>query len=99
MAIKGNLPSVTSEIPRDLRTWTDRVRESLEQVQTAQETTTATIVNYYGPGAGGGSPTWQPGDPLPCGYPVSPLAPTGLTVDPGFGFFLLTWDHVGAAQR
>jgi len=93
MAIKGNLPSVTSEIPRDLRTWTDRVRESLEQVQTAQETATTTVVNYYGPGAGGGSPTWQPGDPLPCGYPVSPLAPTGLTVDPGFGFFLLTWDQ------
>jgi len=93
MAIKGNLPSVTSEIPRDLRTWTDRVRESLEQVQTAQETATTTVVNYYGPGAGGGSPTWQPGDPLPCGYPVSPLAPTGLTVDPGFGFFLLAWDQ------
>ncbi len=50
-----------------------------------------TTINYYGPGGGGGG-GWRPGDPLPCGDPVTPSAPTGLTVDAGFGFFMLTWD-------
>ena len=95
MASKTNLPSVVSEVPRDLRDWINRVRETLERAEDSQgAASTTTVINYYGPGGGGGGggTPWQPGDPLPCGNPVSPPAPTGLTVDAGFGFFLLTWD-------
>ena len=95
MASKTNLPSVVSEVPRDLRDWINRVRETLERAEDSQgAASTTTVINYYGPGGGGGDggTPWQPGDPLPCGNPVSPPAPTGLTVDAGFGFFLLTWD-------
>ena len=87
------LPTVVSDIPRDLRAWTERVRETLADVQAAAEATNTTTINYYGPGGGGsGNPNWQPGDPLPCGYPVTPSAPANLRVDAGFGFFSLTWD-------
>ena len=95
MSIKNNLPSVVSDIPRDLRDWINRVRETLERVSDNQGGSGTTIVNnYYGPGGGGGSGDDDDDDDgvLPCGDPVTPTAPTGLSVSAGFGFFLLTWD-------
>ena len=50
---KTSLPTVTSQIPRDLRTYLERVRETLESVQAAQASLEVTV-NGGGGGGGGG---------------------------------------------
>ena len=87
-----SLPSVSSNIPPDLRNWVDRVRETLDRVQVGQSNLTTIINNYTGSGdgttpPGGGGPT-----PPPCGDPVSPTTPTGFELSAGFSGFMLSWD-------
>ena len=90
MAKRPSLPSVTSDIPRDLRTFIDRLREAITG------DTFVTVADYIAgsvPGSSGGGGTGGSGTTLPCGAPASPSAPTGLTVGAGLSGFLLSWDQ------
>lgn len=85
-----NLPFVSSNIPPDLRQFLERVRETLSG------DTFVRRVDYLG-GTVPRNPGEPPGPgpnpiPLPCGSPVTPTAPTGFQVFPGFSGFLLQWD-------
>lgn len=86
----SNLPFVSSNIPPDLRQFLERVRETLGG------DTFVRRVDYLG-GTVPRNPGEPPGPgpnpiPLPCGSPVTPTAPTGFQVFPGFSGFLLQWD-------
>ena len=96
MARNSQLPTVVSNIPRDLRAFVDRVRDLLGG------DTYVTRVEYLrggngsggggsgggGGGGGGGDNPWA----LPCGTPVTPTAPTGLRAEGVFHAIDLAWD-------
>jgi hypothetical protein len=86
-----SLPTVTSAIPRDLRTFLDRLREMVAggTFVTASDFLSGTVPGQPPGSAPGDTPAVR----LPCGAPVPPTAPTGLTVAAGFTGFLLTWDQ------
>ena len=98
MANRSNLPFVSSNIPPDLRQFLERVRETLDGNTYVKRTDYlyGTVPRLPGepPGDGGGGSGGGGGGggPLPCGNPVTPTAPTGFTVTPGFSGFLLSWD-------
>lgn len=93
MANRSRLPSVTSSIPPDLRRWVDRVREMLDTITTTAERQGWSGFRGIGGGSGGGNDDGSGKPVLPCGVPVTPTAPTGLTVEAGFSGFLLQWDY------
>ena len=91
MAFK--LPSITSAIPRDLRSFCDRVRESLnaqgnDRIITRRDLI-ATGVVVVGPGN-----TLQPTDPTELAKVKydTPPAPTGLATSGAIANIILTWD-------
>lgn len=93
--VKTSLPALPSNLAPDLRMYLERVREELLRARGEQEALSArltTIINHYGPPGDPEGP-WVPGGPLPCGDPVTPTAPTGVTVTAGFGFFMVEWDY------
>jgi len=96
---RTNLPTVTSQIPPDLRQFLERVRESLSGDTYVRRTDYigGTVPRYPNdPPAPVDPPGPGPGpSPLPCGDPVTPTAPTGFHVAPGFSGFLLSWDMPG----
>jgi len=97
MAANHNLPSVVSDIPRDLRAWLDRARETLERIQVQQDGLVAAGGGGGSGSGGGGGGTGGGGGggsgALPCGEPAYPPAPTGLNVVAGFSGFGLAWDY------
>ena len=91
MAFK--LPSITSAIPRDLRSFCDRVREALnaqgnDRIITRRDLI-ATGVVVVGPGN-----TLQPTDPTELAKVKydTPPAPTGLATSGAIANIILTWD-------
>ena len=77
----ARLPTVTSNIPRDLRLFIDRVRETLgEGVMTKKEVTR--IIKETGAGGGGNG----------GGSVSTPTAPTGFTAQGISGGILTRWD-------
>lgn len=91
MAFK--LPSITSVIPRDLRSFCDRVREALDgkgndRIITRRDLI-ATGVVVVGPGN-----TLQPTDPTEIAKVKydTPPAPTGLATSGAIANIILTWD-------
>lgn len=94
---RNNLPSVTSsDVPRDLRAWIDRVGESLSklsEVATVSELAKAGVItvgpggDVTGPGGGGGG---DDGDVI---IPVlTPPAPEGFQVTGGYEYIIVEWD-------
>lgn len=88
--MSNNLPSVTSNIPRDLRNFIDRLRETvngngLSRLISAQDLVTAGIATSNNAG------TLTPAAPS---IPVygAPASPTGLTATPSINNVVLTWD-------
>lgn len=91
---RNNLPSVTStDVPRDLRAWIDRVGESLSKLNdaaTISELAKAGVITV-GPG---GNVTGPGGDDdgsviIPV---LTPPAPTGLKVTGGYEYIIVEWD-------
>jgi predicted phage tail protein len=87
------LPSITSAIPRDLRSFCDRVREALnaqgnDRIITRRDLI-ATGVVVVGPGN-----TLQPTDPTELAKVKydTPPAPTGLATSGAIANIILTWD-------
>jgi hypothetical protein len=91
---KTNLPSVTSNIPNDLRYFIDRLREKLNETGTGRFVTVKELKD------GGVINTTPNGDPTPPDdgndttlIPVlRPPAPEGLTATAGYEFVTLTWN-------
>ena len=88
MSKKNNLPSVTSNIPRDLRMFLDRVRETLSSDMLSRDDVRALIRN---PGPPGGPPG-PPGDP-PDGPVDAPTVPTNLTATGLVEMIHVQWDE------
>ena len=98
MANPTSLPAVVSNIPPDLRIYTDRLREYLAR----QEQRILTLEQAVGVTSGSGSTTatvhgrpggtTPPATGLPCGQAVTPTAPSNFTVQAGFSGFTLMWD-------
>lgn len=100
------IPYVMSDIPRDLRQYTDRVREALNELEkkssgsgaavTVEELVSAGIAGYA-PGGG-----LQPGRNFPpLGAYNYPTAPTGLEADGALANVILNWDkppYIGHAH-
>jgi hypothetical protein len=77
------LPSLTSQIPRDLRLFTDRLREVIDNIgSSAGDTTVVQSTGGGTSGGGGEDPTVE-----------APTTPIGFVVTPGFGIFYLEWDY------
>lgn len=79
----SRLPSVTSDIPRDLRMFVDRVRETLVTEGRVREIVRST--------SGPGNPGPSPG-PGPDGPVDPPTTPTGLRATGEPGAILVQWD-------
>ena len=92
---RNNLPSVTSsDVPRDLRAWIDRVGESLSKLSdaaTISELAKAGVITV-GPG---GEVTGPGGDDdggdvfIPV---LTPPAPEGFQVTGGYEYIIVEWD-------
>lgn len=103
---KSRLPTVVSPIPRDLRTFLDRVREMVDTGALASKSDVdAAVRRALDPGQPGGyvggAPVegWTPGadgeiTPIPprCGTTQYPSAPTGVAASGAFTTIILTWD-------
>lgn len=91
---KNRLPSVTSDIPKDLRYFIDRLRETLDQsgrdrFVTVEDLRQGGIIDD-GPGDDIKPPTEEDDRTL---IPVlTPPSPVGLTASGGYEFITLTWD-------
>lgn len=84
---KRSLPAVVSSIPRDLRTFLDRLRDmltdgSLDRLVTARDLSDAGLVAVSGSGA-----ITPPGSSIPA-----PPAPTGLAVTASLSTIFVEWD-------
>lgn len=82
----ANLPTVTSNIPRDLRAFLDRVREALNSgtpdgVVTARQLVAAGIAQYSGGGLVG-----------VVGAGVTPTRPKNVTASGALANIMVTWD-------
>lgn len=78
----ATLPSITSDVPRDLKEWTHRVREVLEALQ-RQVTSLESQVKELEQGG------W---DSVTQGAVATPSAPTGFHLTAEGTTFLLSWD-------
>ena len=83
----ARLPSVTSPIPRDLRTYLDRVREALsgggeDAVVTVRQLVAAGVATYTGDVLG----------PVAAGTYGTPATPEGVTATGALASVLLTWN-------
>ena len=83
----ARLPSVTSPIPRDLRTYLDRVREALngngeDSVVTVRQLVAAGVATYTGDTLG----------PVEAGTYGTPATPEGVTATGALASVLLTWN-------
>ncbi len=84
---KRSLPTVVSAIPRDLRTFIDRLRDmltdgSLDRLVTARDLSDAGVVAISGSGV-----ITPPGSSV-----ASPPAPTGLSVTASLSTIFVEWD-------
>lgn len=82
--MSNRLPTVTSQIPRDLRLFTDRVREQLGRDTPTRSEVTRLIRDGVS-GGGGGSEN-------PFGEIEIPHAPQNLKAEGGVGAIQLSWD-------
>lgn len=78
----ATLPSITSDVPRDLKEWTHRVREVLEALQ-RQVTSLESQVKELEQGG------W---DSVTQGAVATPSAPTGFHLAAEGSTFRLSWD-------
>jgi len=91
---KTNLPSVTSDIPKDLRYFIDRIREKLNETGTGRFVTIKELKD------GGVIDTTPGGDPTPPDdgddttlIPVlRPPQPEGVTATAGYEFITISWN-------
>jgi hypothetical protein len=84
----SKLPTVTSNIPRDLRTFTDRVREALDSQETALSAAEQRLLRSIGQVS-------DALDNLPDGSTgnyVTPPAPTGLQALGALANIIVSWD-------
>jgi hypothetical protein len=85
----AKLPSITSSIPRDLRTFLDRVREAFNATGDSELVTKGALRQA-------GLIDVQNGNIVPTdtedGNYVTPPAPTNLTADGALANIILTWD-------
>lgn len=84
---KRSLPTVVSSIPRDLRTFIDRLRDmltdgSLDRLVTAKDLADAGLASVSGSGA----------IAPPAGTGVTPPAPTGVSVTASLSTIFVEWD-------
>jgi len=83
----AKLPTITSNIPRDLRTYLDRVREAmngngLDDLVTARQLVAAGIAQYNG------GLTLAPGEVVAG----TPLRPSNVEANGAFANIMITWD-------
>lgn len=83
----AKLPTITSNIPRDVRTYLDRVREAmngngLDDLVTARQLVAAGIAQYNG------GLTLAPGEVVAG----TPLRPTNVEASGAFANIMITWD-------
>jgi len=83
----AKLPTITSNIPRDLRTYLDRVREAmngngLDDLVTARQLVAAGIAQYNG------GLTLAPGEVVAG----TPLRPSNVEASGAFANIMITWD-------
>ena len=86
--MSNKLPSVTSDIPRDLRTYIDRVREIItgngsDRFVTAQELIAGGVVDF-----GNGGTVVKPGGKI-----GTPPAPTNVTASAAIQNIIVSWDN------
>ena len=90
---KNNLPSVTSNIPKDLRYFIDRVRETLNQSGKNRFVTVSDLKDVgvidVTPGGDPRPPADEDNNIIPV---LKPPVPTGLEATGGYEFITLTWD-------
>ena len=84
-----SLPTVTSDIPRDLRQFLDRVRENIngrgeDELVTVRKLVAAGIAEY----TGGTLSSSTDGT-----YYPTPPAPTGVSADGALANIIVTWDQ------
>ena len=86
------LPSITSDIPRDLRNFLDRLRELVSgsgagRLVTAQDLSDAGVVNVDLSGA------ISPADTATTGLVATPPAPTNVTASGAINNIIVDWDE------
>jgi len=87
----AKLPSVTSNIPRDLKLFLDRVRESLGNAVTRQQLESGEIVPKFSSDSGGANGFAT--DPNTGQEVAPPPAPTGVTATGGYRTIIVEWDE------